>query len=80
LIINDKAFSIESGSDIVIPVGGGGSDVDPTKYGYYKSYFKETSNNVTSVTKPADNRPPEDGSGWLENAPNYREGYLIWMT
>ena len=80
LIINDKAFSIESGSDIVIPVGGGGSDVDPTKYGYYKSYFKETSNNVTSVTKPADNRPPEDGSGWLENAPNYREGHLVWMT
>lgn len=80
LIINDKAFSIESGSDIVIPVGGGGSDVDPTKYGYYKSYFKETSNKVTSVTKPADNRPPEDGSGWLENAPNYREGYLVWMT
>lgn len=80
LIINDKAFSIESGSDIVIPVGGGGSDVDPTKYGYYKSYFKETSNKVTSVTKPADNRPPQDGSGWLENAPNYREGYLVWMT
>ena len=80
LIINDKTFSIESGSDIVIPVGGGGSDVDPTKYGYYKSYFKETSNKVTSVTKPADNRPPEDGSDWFENAPNYREGYLIWMT
>lgn len=80
LIINGKALSIESGSDIVIPVGGGGSDVDPTKYGYYKSYFKETSNKVTSVTKPADNRPPEDGSGWLENTPNYREGYLVWMT
>lgn len=80
LIINNKALSIESGSDIVIPVGGGGSDVDPTKYGYYKSYFKETSNKVTSVTKPADNRPPEDGSGWLENAPNYREGHLVWMT
>lgn len=80
LIINDKAFSIESGSDIVIPTGGGGSDVDPTKYGYYKSYFKETSNKVTSVTKPADNRRPEDGSGWLENAPNYREGHLVWMT
>ena len=80
LIINGKALSIESGSDIVIPTGGGGSDVDPTKYGYYKSYFKETSNKVTSVTKPADNRPPEDGSGWLENAPNYREGHLVWMT
>ena len=80
LVINDKFYSIESGQDIKIPVGGSGSDVDPTKYGYYKSYFKETSNKVTSVTKPADNRPPEDGSGWLENAPNYREGYLVWMT
>lgn len=80
LVINDKFYSIESGDDIKIPVGGGGSDIDPTKYGYYKSYFKETSNKVTSVTKPADNRPPEDGSGWLENAPNYREGYLVWMT
>ena len=80
LIINGKALSIESGSDIVIPVGGGGSNVDPTKYGYYKSYFKETSNKVTSVTKPADNRPPEDGSDWLEDAPNYREGHLVWMT
>ena len=80
LVINDKFYSIESGQDIKIPVGGGGSDVDPTKYGYYKSYFKETSNKVTSVTKPADNRKPEEGSGWLENAPNYREGHLVWMT
>ena len=80
LVINDKFYSIESGDDIKIPVGGGGSDVDPTKYGYYKSYFKETSNKVTSVTKPADNRPPEEGSGWLENAPNYKEGHLVWMT
>ena len=80
LIINDIYYSIEDGGDIKIPVGGGGSDVDPTKYGYYKSYFKETSNNVTSVTKPADNRPPEEGSSWLENAPNYREGHLVWMT
>lgn len=80
LIINDIYYSIEDGGDIKIPVGGGGSDVDPTKYGYYKSYFKETSNKVTSVTKPADNRPPEEGSGWLENAPNYREDYLVWMT
>lgn len=80
LIINNIPYSIENGDDIVIPVGGGSSDIDPTKYGYYKSYFKETSNKVTSVTKPADNRPPEEGSGWLENAPNYREGYLVWMT
>lgn len=80
LIINDIPYSIENGGDIKIPVGGGGSDVDPTKYGYYKSYFKETSNKVTSVTKPTDNMPPEEGSGWLENAPNYREGHLVWMT
>lgn len=80
LIINDIPYSIESGRDIKIPVGGGSSDIDPTKYGYYKSYFKETSNKVTSVTKPTDNIPPEEGSGWLENAPNYREGHLIWMT
>lgn len=80
LIINDIPYSIENGDDIKIPVGGGSSDIDPTKYGYYKSYFKETSNKVTSVTKPTDNMPPEEGSGWLENAPNYREGHLIWMT
>lgn len=80
LIINDIYYSIEDGGDIKIPVGGGSSDVDPTKYGYYKSYFKETSNKVTSVTKPADNRPPEEGSDWLENTPNYREGHLVWMT
>lgn len=80
LIINDIPYSIENGGDIKIPVGGGSSDIDPTKYGYYKSYFKETSNKVTSVTKPTDNMPPEEGSGWLENAPNYREGHLIWMT
>ena len=80
LIINDIPYSIENGDDIKIPVGGGSSDIDPTKYGYYKSYFKETSNKVTSVTKPTDNMPPEEGSGWFENAPNYREGYLVWMT
>ena len=80
LIINDIPYSIENGDDIKIPVGGGSSDIDPTKYGYHKSYFKETSNKVTSVTKPTDNMPPEEGSGWLENAPNYREGHLVWMT
>lgn len=80
LVINNIPYSIENGDDIVIPVGGGSSDIDPTKYGYYKSYFKETSNKVTSVTKPTDNIPPEEGSGWLENAPNYREGHLVWMT
>lgn len=80
LIINDKVFSIENGSDITIPVGGGGSNVDPTKYGYYKSYFKETSSKGQTPNKPIANRPPEDGSGWVENAPNYRDGYYIWMT
>lgn len=80
LKINDKICSIENGGYITIPTNGAGSNIDPTKFGYYKSYFKETSNKVTSVTKPADNRPPEDGSGWLENTPNYREGYLVWMT
>lgn len=80
LIINDKVFSIENGSDITIPVGGGGSNVDPTKYGYYKSYFKETSSKGQAPSKPIANRPPEDGSGWVENAPNYRDGYYIWMT
>lgn len=80
LIINGKSFSIEKGSDIEIPVGGGGSNVDPTKYGYYKSYFKETSSKGQTPSKPIANRPPEDGSGWVENAPNYRDGYYIWMT
>lgn len=80
LIINGKVFSIEKGSDITIPVGGGGSNVDPTKYGYYKSYFKETSSKGQAPSKPIANRPPEDGSGWVENAPNYRDGYYIWMT
>lgn len=80
LIINGKIFSIENGSDIEIPVGGGGSNVDPTKYGYYKSYFKETSSKGQTPSKPISNRPPEDGSGWVENAPNYRDGYYIWMT
>lgn len=80
LVINDKFYSIESGQDITIPVGGGGSNVDPTKYGYYKSYFKETSSKGQAPSKPIANRPPEDGSGWVENAPNYRDGYYIWMT
>lgn len=80
LIINGKLFSIEKGSDIEIPVGRGGSNVDPTKYGYCKSYFKETSSKGQTPSKPIANRPPEDGSGWVENAPNYRDGYYIWMT
>lgn len=80
LIINNKAYSIESGRDITIPTSGGGTSVDPTKFGYYKSYFKETSSKEQVPSKPSVNRPPEDGSGWVENAPNYRDGHYIWMT
>lgn len=80
LIINDKAYSIESGSDIKIPTNGTGSSIDPTKFGYYKSYFKQTDSNKIGPNKPTDNMPPEDGSGWLEDAPNYIKGHYIWMT
>ena len=80
LIINGKAYSIESGRDITIPTSGAGTNVDPTKFGYYKSYFKETSSKEQAPSKPSANRPPEDGSGWVENAPNYRDGHYIWMT
>lgn len=80
LIINDKTYALENGGQIKIPVGGGGSSVDPTKFGYYKSYFKETSSKEQAPSKPSANRPPEDGSGWVENAPNYRDGHYIWMT
>lgn len=80
LIINDKTYTLENGGQIKIPVGGGGSSVDPTKFGYYKSYFKETSSKEQTPSKPSANRPPEDGSGWVENAPNYRDGHYIWMT
>lgn len=24
--------------------------------------------------------PPEDGSGWVDDAPNQRDGYYIWIT
>lgn len=80
LIINDKAYSIESGRDIKIPTNGTGSSIDATKFGYYKSYFKETTNNSTVPNKPSANRPPQDGSGWMETTPDYRPGYYIWMT
>lgn len=79
LSINNKILTLEEGGTITIPVGGS-NQVDPTKFGYYKSYFKETSNKVTSVNAPDNNRPPEEGSGWVEDAPNYRDGHLIWMT
>lgn len=80
LIINDKAYSIESGSDIKIPTSGTGSSIDATKYGYNKSYFKKHPSNSVAPSKPSANRPPEDGSGWVDDAPNQKAGYYIWMT
>lgn len=80
LIINDKAYSIESGRDIKIPTSGTGSSIDATKYGYNKSYFKKHPSNSVTPSKPSANRPPEDGSGWVGDAPNQEAGYYIWMT
>lgn len=80
LIINDKAYSIESGNDIKIPTSGAGSSIDYTKFGYSKSYFKKHPSNSVAPSKPSANRPPEDGSGWVEDAPNQESGYYIWMT
>lgn len=80
LIINDKAYSIESGRDIKIPISGAGSSIDYTKFGYSKSYFKKHPSNSVAPSKPSANRPPEDGSGWVEDAPNQEAGYYIWMT
>lgn len=80
LIINDKAYSIESGRDIKIPISGAGSSIDYTKFGYSKSYFKKQPINSVSPSKPSANRPPEDGSGWVDDAPNQETGYYIWMT
>lgn len=80
LIINDKAYSIESGRDIKIPTSGAGSSIDYTKFGYNKSYFKKHPSNSVAPSKPSANRPPEDGSGWVEDAPNQEAGYCIWMT
>lgn len=80
LIINDKAYSIESGRDIKIPTSGTGSSIDATKYGYNKSYFKKHPSNSAAPSKPSANRPPEDGSGWVDDAPNQEAGYYIWMT
>lgn len=79
LIINDKVYSIESGRDIKIPTSGTGSSIDATKYGYNKSYFKKHSSNSVAPSKPSANRPPEDGSGWVDDAPNQEAGYYIWM-
>lgn len=80
LIINDKAYSIESGRDIKISTSGTGSSIDATKYGYNKSYFKKHPSNSVAPSKPSANRPPEDGSGWVDDAPNQEAGYYIWMT
>lgn len=80
LIINDKAYSIESGRDIKIPISGASSSIDYTKFGYSKSYFKKHPSNSAAPSKPSANRPPEDGSGWVDDAPNQEAGYYIWMT
>ena len=80
LIINDKAYSIESGRDIKIPISDAGSSIDYTKFGYSKSYFKKQPSNSVAPSKPSANRPPEDGSGWVDDAPNQEAGYYIWMT
>lgn len=80
LIINDKSYSIESGRDIKIPISGASSSIDYTKFGYSKSYFKKYQSNSVAPSKPSANRPPEDGSGWVDDAPNQEAGYYIWMT
>lgn len=80
LIINDKTYSIESGNDIKIPISGAGSSIDYTKFGYSKSYFKKQPSNSVAPSKPSANRPPEDGSGWVDDAPKQEAGYYIWMT
>lgn len=80
LVINDQAYSIESGNDIKIPISGAGSSIDYTKFGYNKSYFKKHPSNSVAPSKPNANRPPEDGSGWVDDAPNQEAGYYIWMT
>lgn len=80
LIINDKVYSIESGRDIKIPISGASSSIDYTKFGYSKSYFKKHPSNSVAPSKPSANRQPEDGSGWVDDAPNQEAGYYIWMT
>ena len=80
LVINDQTYSLESGRDIKIHTSGTGSSIDATKYGYSKSYFKKHSSSSVAPSKPSANRPPEDGSGWVEDAPNQSAGYYIWMT
>lgn len=80
LVINDQTYSLESGRNIKIPTSSTGSSIDATKYGYSKSYFKKHSSNSVAPSKPSANKSPEDGSGWVEDAPNQSAGYYIWMT
>lgn len=80
LLINDKVYSLESGRPIKIPTSSAGPNIDYNKFGYNKSYFKDTPSNSASPSKPSANKPPQDGSGWIETPPNYRPGYYIWMT
>lgn len=80
LLINDKAYSLESGRPIKIPTSSAGPNIDYNKFGYNKSYFKEQPSNSAAPSKPSANKPPQDGSGWIETPPNYRPGYYIWMT
>ena len=80
LLINDKVYSLESGRPIKIPTSSAGPNIDYNKFGYNKSYFKEQPSNSAVPSKPSANKPPQDGSGWIENPPNYRPGYYIWMT
>lgn len=80
LLINDKVYSLESGRPIKIPTSSVGPNIDYNKFGYNKSYFKEQPSNSAAPGKPSANKPPQDGSGWIETPPNYRPGYYIWMT
>lgn len=80
LLINNKVYSLESGHPIKIPTSSAGPNIDYNKFGYNKSYFKEQPSNSAAPSKPSANKPPQDGSGWIETPPNYRPGYYIWMT
>lgn len=80
LLINDEVYSLESGRPIKIPTSSAGPNIDYNKFGYNKSYFKEQPSNSAAPSKPSANKPPQDGSGWIETPPIYRPGYYIWMT
>lgn len=80
LLINGNVYSLESGRPIKIPTSSAGPNIDYNKFGYNKSYFKEQLSNSAAPSKPSANKPPQDGSGWIETTPNYRPGYYIWMT